>query len=324
MELNWFEDFLELVATRNFSTAAAARNISQSAFSRRIIALESWIGAELIDRRTYPVQMTKAGETFFPRCREIVHDIYRIQTECQQRSDRNKKLVNFAALHSIALFFFPDWIRQIEALHGEIHVNMHTDNYYECIEQLTLGKSDFIISYNHAEGPPVLRNGPFEFIKIGTEKSIPVSAPGPDGAPLYQFSSAPGTKIPYLSYSWYDGYIGKLLLLVHSRQHLSKTLSTVYESALAEGIKRMAIAGRGIGWLPLSCAADAIKRGELCQVGGPEFTLEMDVCIFRRKGNDNAELSAFWQHVRELSEQQDWSESDVFDSTANLSYAEPS
>jgi DNA-binding transcriptional LysR family regulator len=60
MELAWLEDFLEIVATRNFSTAAAARNISQPAFSRRIRSLENWVGADLLDRSTYPVHLTSA------------------------------------------------------------------------------------------------------------------------------------------------------------------------------------------------------------------------------------------------------------------------
>jgi DNA-binding transcriptional LysR family regulator len=79
VELAWLEDFLEIVATRNFSTAASARNISQPAFSRRIKSLETWVGATLVDRSTYPVRLTSAGNMFLPRCqgmvREIVHGL---------------------------------------------------------------------------------------------------------------------------------------------------------------------------------------------------------------------------------------------------------
>jgi DNA-binding transcriptional LysR family regulator len=301
MELKWFEDYLELVAARNFSTAATARRISQSAFSRRINALENWAGAELIDRRTNPITLTKAGELFFPRCREILNDIYRSQSECQQGSDASKKLVSFASMHTIALFFFPDWIHMVEQKHGDVQLNMHADNYYECIEQLTLGNSDFIISYDHDDGPPVLKKGPFESVRIGVEKIFPVSALGSNGRPLYEFSTATGNKAPYLSYSWQDGYISKLLTVVHSRQQMMSSLTTVYESSLAEGIKRMAIAGRGIGWIPESCASDAIARGELCQVGGAELTLELDILLFRRKGNDDPELAKFWNNVCDCS-----------------------
>ena len=50
MDLNWLRDFECLARTLNFTRAAEDRNITQSAFSRRIKALESWVGAPLINR----------------------------------------------------------------------------------------------------------------------------------------------------------------------------------------------------------------------------------------------------------------------------------
>ena len=64
MNLIWLEDFLALAATGNFSRAAEDRHSSQPAFSRRIRALEEWLGAELFDRSTQPAQLTEVGEWF--------------------------------------------------------------------------------------------------------------------------------------------------------------------------------------------------------------------------------------------------------------------
>src|SRR4029078_11776324 len=64
MELIWLEDYLALSETLNFSRAAEARHITQPAFSRRIRALENWIGAELFIRTTHGVALTPAGEHF--------------------------------------------------------------------------------------------------------------------------------------------------------------------------------------------------------------------------------------------------------------------
>ena len=58
MDIKWLEDFLALAETRNFSRAAAQRNVTQPAFSRRIRALESWLGNELFDRAAYPTALT--------------------------------------------------------------------------------------------------------------------------------------------------------------------------------------------------------------------------------------------------------------------------
>ncbi len=297
MELRWLEDYLEIVATRNFSTAAAARNSSQPAFSRRIQALESWVGADLVDRSTYPVQLTHAGELFHPRCQEIVRDLYRLRTDCQQQSDTHKQLISFSALHTIALFMFPEWMSAIEFELGSVHMSMHATDFHDCIEHLALGRSDFAIAYDHPDGPPVLRDGPFASVRIGVDPFIPVSAVGKDGLPLFSLDSDDGERIPYLAYSWDDGYMGRLVSLILSRQDRDIPLSTVYETSLAEGIKRMAMAGRGVGWLPQSCVRDAMARGDLCQIGGPELTVDMQVRVFRRNGPAEPELESFWQRI---------------------------
>lgn len=56
MDLRHLEDFVSLCGTRSFSRSAVARHVTQSAFSRRIQALEVWLGAPLVDRSTYPTK----------------------------------------------------------------------------------------------------------------------------------------------------------------------------------------------------------------------------------------------------------------------------
>lgn len=66
MEFSWLQDFLALVRTRNFSKAARERHITQSALSRRIQALEAWIGVALFDRSAQPIELTAAGQQLLP------------------------------------------------------------------------------------------------------------------------------------------------------------------------------------------------------------------------------------------------------------------
>lgn len=72
MEHGWLQDFIALIETGSFSEAAKRRNSSQSAFSRRIQALESWLGARVVDRATQPVTVTPAGMAFFSRAKELL------------------------------------------------------------------------------------------------------------------------------------------------------------------------------------------------------------------------------------------------------------
>ena len=54
MNLIWLDDFLTLAASGSFSRAAQERHMTQPAFSRRVRALEEWLGVVLFDRSTQP------------------------------------------------------------------------------------------------------------------------------------------------------------------------------------------------------------------------------------------------------------------------------
>ena len=62
----WLEDFIALARERSFSRAAEQRHVTQPQFSRRIRALELWVGADLINRAGMPLSLTAAGEALLP------------------------------------------------------------------------------------------------------------------------------------------------------------------------------------------------------------------------------------------------------------------
>jgi LysR family transcriptional regulator, hypochlorite-specific transcription factor HypT len=73
MNVKWLEDFLALCETRSFTTAARRRFLTQSALSKHLQALETWLGAEtLLDRSTNPLRITSAGLSFRETASQIV------------------------------------------------------------------------------------------------------------------------------------------------------------------------------------------------------------------------------------------------------------
>src|SRR4029453_13537548 len=87
MNLIWLEDFLALASTGNFSRAAEERHMTQPAFSRRIRALEEWLGVVLIDRTTHPVALTEAGEWFRSVAQDILARVGQIPDEARAIAD---------------------------------------------------------------------------------------------------------------------------------------------------------------------------------------------------------------------------------------------
>lgn len=82
MQLSHLEEFVELAQCLNFSKAARKLNISQSALSKHILALEKECGAELLARSSVQVRLTPEGSVLFEEALSIIeahnHALHRI------------------------------------------------------------------------------------------------------------------------------------------------------------------------------------------------------------------------------------------------------
>jgi len=74
MEIRQIQYFISIVDTGSFSAAADEHFISQSSFSKMIIALEKDLGVPLFDRSKRKVSLTEGGEAFLRHARKINDD----------------------------------------------------------------------------------------------------------------------------------------------------------------------------------------------------------------------------------------------------------
>src|SRR3954468_13552484 len=106
MEMAWLEDFLAILECGGFSRAAERRNVTQPALSRRIRALEQWIGTPLLDRSTHAVTLTPAGQIF----RVTAEDLLRLQfgrDAAREAASTASEALRFASTHALSLTSFP-------------------------------------------------------------------------------------------------------------------------------------------------------------------------------------------------------------------------
>lgn len=73
MELEFCKDFIKIVETGSYSTAAELRFITQSAISKHIKQLEETLGCSLFERTGRNMKLTEAGKSFYPLAREFVN-----------------------------------------------------------------------------------------------------------------------------------------------------------------------------------------------------------------------------------------------------------
>ncbi len=299
MEILWIEDFIELARTRNFSNAAAARNITQPAFSRRIRALENWVGVELIDRSSYPVGLTKGGETFLETGRELTRETYRLRDECRQQQAVGSDCINISALHSIALHTLPDILTRSGLGDQKNAVRMNATNFHDCIESIVLGRCDIAFSYSHRDGPPILSSGQFLSKKIESDPFRLFGATTKAGEGIVEaFANTEQATISLVAYSS-DCFLGKMQTLALAALPKRIKLRTVYENSVSEANKKMIVAGNGVGWLPESSVKDETAQGLVKAVDLDAQPMILDILAFRNAGTSSVLVETFWDRLTE-------------------------
>ena len=76
MDIKLLEDFVCLAVQQSFTAAARERNVTQSALSRRVQSLESWLGTELVNRDNKTFALTPQGRIFVSEAEVILRRLY--------------------------------------------------------------------------------------------------------------------------------------------------------------------------------------------------------------------------------------------------------
>lgn len=288
IETKWLEDFLILEETRNFSQAADLRNLSQSAFSRRIISLEEAIGVKLFNRASIPLQLTEEGKLFHSQARNILKQLEYNLDELLGQNSQNKPNITFAAAHSLSLSVMPELIKNINQSNKNFIYSVEAIDVDQTVKTLIEGKSDFIFSFYDEN----LSQEPFLAKKILESKLFPVSATDKNKQPLYHFSQE---TIPLLNYTK-QSYMGRL---VNRKLNLYSHLNfkTCFISSMSELLKNMVLNKQGIAWLPEYSIKNEIEQNKLVILDNDELTIPIKAYIYRINSRLNNYAEQFWNSL---------------------------
>lgn len=295
METKWLEDFLCLAETRSFSRAASDRHITQSAFSRRIMALEVWLGVNLVDRSVNPVTLTSAGWLFRRLAADLLRNAYAARTLLSGHLPLADNVVQFAVAHTLLFTFFPNWLKQLHEGVGTLTARVLAVNVPEGVQQLVDDNCDMLLAYHHQQLPILLDASRFPFLLLGVERILPFSAPDKQGLPVFRLPGTSAQPLPFMAYSS-GAFLGNVVEMMLLNAPEPYSLRRCFETHMSEAIKAMVVAGHGVGWLPESCVTDEVREGRLVMAGPAAWTTNLEVRLYRSATNPKAlvkELCAF-------------------------------
>ncbi len=271
MDLEWLEDFLVLREVGSFTLAAERRNSSQSAFSRRIQSLESWLGVTLVDRSVRPPRLTPVASEHHVELHRALSRFYELRSLLRGEQSRTSHL-KMAVQHSLSISLVPNLVDALRKNGYQPAYHIRCGNRDECVDSVLRGEADLLICYD-AENEQAFRIGAdMERLATGRDAMLLVGRPGT--------TLDENDEIALLAYpqdSFFGGVVWKRVMAELTSKFHCQTVCT---SAFSSAIREMVLTGLGIAWLPGSLIADDLNAGRLAVLGGQRMQCAITVAVY--------------------------------------------
>jgi len=294
LNIKWLEDFLCLSETNNFTQAAERRHSTQSAFSRRIKALEFWAGTTLFDRRFSPLRLTPAGEKLLPVARDVLRRLDHAQSRLSPEGSSGEEIVAFSATQVVSRCVFFPLLRRLQERVGNFQSALVTQSVDKGGASLRRGTSHFLICHTHPKVELPFSPEEAERCLLAQDRLIPVTSRNNKSGWEGVLSTPAGDS----SVSWI-GYqepscLGRAVESIHGERLRHLAFEVNYRCSDATILRAMIEQGHGFGWLPLSDIEDALRRGLLVRAGDESWDVNLDISMFRLGIPLSVRAEALW------------------------------
>ena len=291
MELKWLEDLVAISRLGHFARAAEARYVTQSALSRRIRALESWAGAELVDRTEHPIRLTAAGTEFLASANAIIKSAGEAKAAATNYAGISDRGITIACLHTLALHFLPNLVAGLhkKVAPFEAAIVPETRTIDEYLYALRNGTCDFFICYNHPAIPFDVDADDYPRLVLSHDRMLPYGQ-----AEKFEGILDSGLKepIPFLEYGP-TSVMSRVMKDMIANAPFKSRLYSVYRATLAESLATAAREGLGIAWLPQSIV-DNMDSERRPAVISDDYSADFEIVIFRARKNKRPTVQRIW------------------------------
>lgn len=299
MELEWLQDFISLANTGSFSKAAEQRHISQSAFSRRIQALENWLGSDLINRHTHPISLTDAGSQLIQTANLVIRTLYKTREDYGKEEAGSRRDVTIGVANHLSIHFVPQWLKKIAPGLGDRKFRFVTGlkaglGFVELLKEQEL---DFLLAYGGSVNTKDHDAGLFDSIVLGKDMLMPVCRTGFVAAQMSAFPGVAEDPLPFISYMP-GSALSNLVYRLNSSLESPVQLKPIIETGTAETIKALVLAGFGLAWLPHLAITEELANDTLTVLGDARHCIPFNIELFRCTANTQPEVIMMWEKLK--------------------------
>jgi len=147
MQLHQLTGFYWSARYNSFSLAARRLNVSQSAISHQVKALEAELGVKLYERVGKGIQLTENGKVLFEYAAAIVHKVDDLEAHFADLAHKGSRRIVFAAYRGFMMYQLPQCVQEFQRRHPDVQVTiMNRILDSEILSMVMAGEIDFGIT----------------------------------------------------------------------------------------------------------------------------------------------------------------------------------
>ena len=142
MTLEQLRIFIAVAERLHMTRASEALNITQSAASSAIQALEGRLGAPLFHRLGRRIELTEAGRVLLPEARAILNRVSDAEQAVAELESLLRGRLRLWASQTIAGYWLPPWMHSFNMAHPRVRLELHIGNSEIVTRAIHAGEGD--------------------------------------------------------------------------------------------------------------------------------------------------------------------------------------
>lgn len=275
IDFDGIQAFVVIAELGGFSKAAEHLHVTQTALTRRVQKLESYLGLRLLDRTTRYVELTAVGREFLPQAKAIVGEMTLAVGRLKDMSKNARGSFTLACVPTMASYVLPAVMRRYAETHPGNRVRLLDTTAFEVRDAVLHGQAELGIGIPTDRHPDLIETLLLE-------------------EPLMFFCRAEHPLSQRQSVSWSD--MGSVELIVVSSMTATRvfmdyqlakrgiSLSGAYEVQHHATAISLVAAGVGAAILPASTLEEDSRPG-VRRIPLVSPVVKRKITLFRRKNS---------------------------------------
>lgn len=162
IDFDGIQAFVVIAELGGFSKAAEHLHVTQTALTRRVQKLETYLGLKLLDRTTRYVELTAVGRDFLPQARAIVSEMTAAVGRLKDMSKTSKGSFTLACVPTMAAHILPTLIREYSESCPRNRIRLLDATSYEVRDAVLNNQAELGIGIHGEHHPDLIETHLFD------------------------------------------------------------------------------------------------------------------------------------------------------------------